>query len=299
MVKAQEVKFVIITGISGAGKSEAVHCYEDLGYFCIDNLPPQLIPKMAEMCILPGSKIGKVAVVSDIRGREFFSEFFSALEELREKKINYKILFLEASDEALVKRFKETRRRHPLFKEGAILDGITRERELLHDIKAASDTVVDTSTFTAAQLREHLRSAIVGKRQKSGLIITVYSFGFKYGIPLDADIVMDVRFLPNPHYIDELRDLDGEHRPVKDFVLKNRTSKAFLRKFFALLDLVIPQYVEEGKSHLAIAIGCTGGMHRSVVLASETARHLKDLHYNVMVRHRDRRLRTEDTDLQP
>ena len=281
------MEFTIITGLSGAGKTEAVRCFEDMGYFCIDNLPPTLILKMAELCSLPGSKIKKVALVSDVRGGEFFDALSEALRELKKKNINRQILFLEASDETLVKRFKETRRRHPLARGGQIIEGIRKERELLGQLRGQADMIIDTSGSAAYELRDKIRTSFLGPQKRKGILITVVSFGYKYGVPMDADLVLDVRFLPNPNYIPDLQPLSGEDKKVKDFVLMREETKEFLQKYLDLLAFLLPHYVSEGKSHLTVALGCTGGTHRSVVLAEETRKFLRKKGYNVIVRHRD------------
>jgi len=283
----QNLEFTLITGLSGAGKSEAIRCFEDMGYFCIDNLPPTLIPKLAELCSLPGSKVRKVALVSDVRGGEFFDALFEALRELKGRNIKYQILFLEASDEELVKRFKETRRRHPLAGEGQIIEGIHRERHLLETLRGTADMIIDTTDLETHELRDKIRSSFLGEQKRKGILITVISFGYKYGVPLDADLVMDVRFLPNPHYIQSLRSRNGEDKEVREFVLNRPETQTFLKKFQGLLAFLLPHYVTEGKTHLTIAIGCTGGTHRSVTLANEIGEFLREQDYNVIVRHRD------------
>jgi UPF0042 nucleotide-binding protein len=283
----KNLEFTIITGLSGAGKSEAIRCFEDMGYFCIDNLPASLIPKMAELCSLPGSKIKKVALVSDVRGGEFFDALFESLRELKSKDINYQILFLEASDDELVKRFKETRRRHPLAEAGQIIEGIERERRILQSLRGHADMIIDTTNIETYELRDKIRSSFLGKQKQKAILITVISFGYKYGVPIDADLVIDVRFLPNPHYIEALRRFSGEDQPVIDFVLKRPETQTFLRKFRGFLAFLLPHYISEGKTHLTIAIGCTGGTHRSVVLANEIQAFLSEKGYSVTIRHRD------------
>lgn len=283
----KDLEFTIITGLSGAGKSEAIRCFEDMGYFCIDNLPPTLIPKVAELLSLPGSKVRKVALVVDVRGREYFNKVWDVLRELKGMQINQQILYLEASDDTLVKRFKETRRRHPLAEGGEVIDGIKRERDLLSSLKEAADMVIDTTGVATYELKEKIRSQFVGGPVKKGLLVSVISFGYKYGVPMDADLVIDVRFLPNPHYVDELSRLTGEDEEVREFVLKRPVTKSFLKKFESLLSYLMPHYVKEGKTHFTIALGCTGGTHRSVTLAEEIQKFLKDKGYNVIVRHRD------------
>lgn len=284
----KHIEFAIITGLSGAGKSEAIKCFEDMGFFCIDNLPPSLIPKMAELCTLPGSKVRQVAMVCDVRGREFFDALLGELQKLKSQEIKYQILFLEASDEALIKRFKETRRRHPLAEEGAIIDGIHQERHIMEQLRGQANLVIDTSDLAPFELKDKIRTAILKKdKQKKGIMITVMSFGYKYGMPLDADLVMDVRFLPNPHYIESLRHFDGTNENVCNFVLNRSETQTFLKKFRSLVAFLLPRYVAEGKTHLTIAIGCTGGTHRSVAIAEQVSGFLKGKGYNVVVRHRD------------
>lgn len=283
----KDLEFTIITGLSGAGKSEAIRCFEDMGYFCIDNLPPTLIPKVAELLSLPGSKVRKVALVVDVRGREYFDKVWDALRELKGMQIGHQILYLEASDDTLVKRFKETRRRHPLAEGGEVIDGIKRERDLLSSLKEAADMVIDTTGVATYELKEKIRSQFVGGPAKKGLLISVISFGYKYGVPMDADLVMDVRFLPNPHYVEELSRLTGEDEEVRQFVLERSVTKSFLNKFESLLSYLMPHYIKEGKTHFTIALGCTGGTHRSVTLAEEVQKFLKHKGYNVIVRHRD------------
>jgi RNase adapter protein RapZ len=281
------VQFVIVTGLSGAGKSEAARCFEDMGYFCIDNLPPSLISRMAELCALPGSSVQKVALVIDVRGGRFFEDMQTALEHLSERRINHRILYLQADDDALVKRFKETRRPHPLAEEGRVLEGIKRERSMLSTLKGQADMVIDTTQLSANDLREKIRSTFLGPQKQQAMVVTLTSFGYKYGMPMDADIVMDVRFLPNPHYIDELRGFDGTQEPVRDFVMSREATKLFTDKFFDLLGFLLPSYVKEGKSYLNIALGCTGGTHRSVALGEATAAFLTARGYRVITRHRD------------
>ncbi len=283
----KDLELIIITGLSGAGKSEAIKCFEDIGYFCIDNLPQSLIMKMAELCLLPGSRINKVALGIDVRGRESFDTLFGVLKELRAEGVDYQILFLEASDEELIKRFKETRRRHPLSLGGQIIDGIQKERATLEGLRGQADMVIDTTNIEAYELRDKIRSSFLGKEKKKSILITVISFGYKYGIPLDTDLVFDVRFLPNPHYIDELRSHTGKEKVVKDFILKRKETKVFMKKFFSLLAFLIPHYVTEGKTHLVIALGCTGGTHRSVTLTEETKKFLEEKDFSVTLKHRD------------
>jgi UPF0042 nucleotide-binding protein len=284
----QRAELVVITGMSGAGRSEAMHTFEDLGYFCIDNLPPSFIPQLVDLAELAGSNVRRLAIVCDVRSHEFFDELAGEISALEERGVDERILFLEADDDTLLRRFKETRRRHPMCEDGeSIVQGINAERLALEEIRERADIVIDTSDLRPADLRSEIRDRFLTESMASTLSVTVYSFGFKYGAPEDADIVMDVRFLPNPHYDPELRPLTGLDRPVRDYVLTKPETGAFLHRWLPLLDEVVPGYVLEGKHHLAIALGCTGGMHRSVALAEATAAHLRAAGYRVAVSHRD------------
>lgn len=286
---ARDTQLVIITGLSGAGKTQAVRCLEDLGFFCVDNLPPSLIPRFTEIAGLSSGDMGRVALVMDIRGGRFFEGLFEALDYLDSQGLAYEILFLEASDEVLVRRYKETRRRHPLSSEGRILEGILEERRRLVELRGRASKIIDTSELTTQQLKEQLVE-LYGAGKEGKLAITVMSFGFKYGIPLDSDVVMDVRFLPNPNYVETLRNLTGHSPEVQRYVLDSPLTAEFMGKFSDMLAFLMPYYVKEGKSHLVIAIGCTGGQHRSVAVAEELGRRLKaDRNYRVMVQHRDLR----------
>lgn len=282
------MRFVIVTGLSGAGKTQATRSLEDLGYFCVDNLPPTLISKFAEACMQSGGNIEKVALVIDIRGGVFFEDFFDTLNYLKRNEFKYEILFLEASDEVLIKRFKETRRSHPLSPNGRVLTGITKEREKLREIKDISDIIIDTSKYEIRHLREKINE-IYGdnKNPERQLSITVLSFGFKYGIPVDSDLVFDVRFIPNPFYIPELKQYSGNDEPVRDYVLKQSETTIFIDKLIDMLQYLIPNYRKEGKRQLIISIGCTGGRHRSVAIANEIHRRLTEQKYNTKIEHRD------------
>lgn len=281
-------EIVVITGMSGAGRSEAIHTFEDLGYFCIDNLPPSFIPQLVDMTALPGSRIRRMAVVCDVRGREFFDQLAAELQRLRDSRTISHILFLEADEDTLVRRFSETRRRHPLCEEGAsIIEGIRAEREALASVRGMSDITIDTSDMSPRRLRTTIKERFFSENSANSLTVTVSSFGFKYGVPIDADIVMDVRFLPNPYYNPDLREHTGLDAPVKEFVLGREETVQFLARWTELLRTLMPGYLMEGKSHLAISLGCTGGMHRSVALAEETAVFLRELGYVVAVSHRD------------
>lgn len=282
-----EGDLVLITGMSGAGRSEAIHTFEDLGYFCIDNLPPALIGQLVSLTALPGSRVRRIAVVCDVRGGEFFQEIAQALDALEASGHPFRILFLTADDRTLVRRFKETRRRHPLAGVGAVAEGISAERSLVEPLRARADLIIDTSELRPQELRALIREKFVMEARQDQLTVTVSSFGFKYGVPIDADIVMDVRFLPNPFYIERLRAKTGLERPVRAFVLDKEETTIFIERWFALLELLLPNYLSEGKTQLNIALGCTGGQHRSVVLAERTAELVRSLGYPVNVSHRD------------
>lgn len=281
-------ELVIITGMSGAGRSEAIHTFEDLGYFCIDNLPPSLIGQLVALTALPGSRIRRIAVVCDVRAREFFDELAAELNRLEASGTDYHMLFLEADEDTLVRRFSETRRRHPLCDEGAsVIEGIRLEQEALASIRGRADVIIDTSALKPRELRAAIKERFFSGNLAKSLGVTVTSFGFKYGLPLDADIVMDVRFLPNPFYNPDLRILTGLDEPVREFVFGREETTDFAGRWHDLLAVLMPGYLMEGKSHLSIALGCTGGMHRSVALAEETAEFLRTLGYSVAVSHRD------------
>ncbi|HHW09692.1 MAG TPA: RNase adapter RapZ [Firmicutes bacterium] len=280
------LQFIIITGLSGAGKSEAVRCFEDMGFFCVDNLPPALIPKFAELCTQSAGKVKRVAIVSDIRGGDFFDSLFDALQTLENDGILYQIIYLEASNDCLIKRFKQTRRRHPMASEGSILEGIMAERRRLEGLRGRAHKIIDTSNLTTRQLHAEL-ARTYGERESDRLTVTFISFGFKHGVPLDADMVFDVRFLPNPHYVESLQPLTGNHPDVVKYVMGWAVTKRFLAKVCDLLDFLLPQFVSEGKTHLIIGIGCTGGQHRSVMIANHLGKFVQHLGYNTRVDHRD------------
>ncbi|MGI6485141.1 MAG: RNase adapter RapZ [Thermoanaerobacterales bacterium] len=282
-----ELKFIIITGLSGAGKTLALRVFEDYGYFCIDNLPPALIPTFVQLCRQSRKMIDRIAIVTDIRGGGFFDGLFESLKKVQEKGSHYHILFLEASDEVIIKRFKESRRRHPLAPEGRIFDGIKNEKNRMAKLRVAADCIIDTSNKTPGQLKEEIVSHFIEPEKDEHFVINLVSFGFKQGIPLDADLVFDVRFIPNPFYVDTLRNLSGEDLEVKNYVMKWEESVQFLKKLNEMIQFLIPYYIREGKSQLIIAIGCTGGRHRSIAIVSELAVLLKSNHYKVIIDHRD------------
>jgi UPF0042 nucleotide-binding protein len=276
----------MITGLSGAGRSEAARCLEDLGYFVVDNLPPALLSKMAELAARPGGP-GRVAIVVDVRGGVFFGELSKALEELKELHIPYRILYLEASDGDLVNRYTSTRRRHPLAPADRVVEGIRKERLMMESLRGDADLIVDTSNLTPHDLRDRIREAFSEAPPEQGLQISLLSFGFKDGAPRDADLVLDVRFLPNPHWVDELRPLPGSDDRVIHYVKEQRMYREFMRRLRSLLGYIVPGYVAEGKAYLTVAVGCTGGRHRSVVVVDELARFFGDRGIPVSVEHRD------------
>ncbi len=277
---------LLITGLSGAGRSEAARSLEDIGYFVVDNLPPALLPKMAELAASPGGP-GRVAIVVDARGGVFFGELSRALEELREQRVPSRIVFLDASDDDLVNRYEATRRRHPLAPADRVAEGIRKERLMMESLRADADLVIDTSGLTPHDLRDRIREMFAQAPPEAGLLVTVVSFGFKYGSPRDADLVLDVRFLPNPHWVDELRPLPGTNQKVREYVEGQEEYEAFMKRLESLLDVVVPGYVDEGKSYLTVAIGCTGGRHRSVVVGDDLADYFRERGHRVSVDHRD------------
>jgi UPF0042 nucleotide-binding protein len=278
--------FTIITGLSGAGRSEAAHCLEDLGYFVVDNLPPALLSKMAELTTRPGGP-ARVAIVVDARGGVFFGELSKALEELKKQHAAYRILFLEASDQDLVNRYEATRRRHPLAPGDRVVEGIRKERHILQELRGHADLVIDTSGLTPHELRDRIRESFANAPPEEGMQVSVVSFGFKFGAPRDTDVQFDVRFLPNPHWVPELRALPGTDERVRGYVEGQAAYGPFLERVMALLDATVPGYVAEGKSYLTVSIGCTGGHHRSVVVAEALGAYFRDLGLPVVVVHRD------------
>ena len=275
--------FVIITGLSGAGKSNAVKVFEDMGYFCVDNLPAPLIPKFAELCLQSDGKVSKIALV--IGGDLFLDELNHNLDELRNMDIPYQILFLEASDDILIQRFKETRRNHPLSPQGTISEGIRLERQKLSELRGRADKIIDTSRLKASELRSELRTQWAEVSDK--LSVSIITFGYKHGIPIDTDLLMDVRFIPNPFYIPELRPLTGRDPAVQEYVFRSKECQEFLQKYTDLLKFLLPNYSREGKTHLTIGIGCTGGQHRSIALGIKIGQILEQEGYPVNVKHRD------------
>lgn len=281
------MEFVIITGMSGAGKSQAIKVLEDINYYCMDNLPPALLPNFAELCKSSSKEVNKVAVVADIRGGIFFKDLFNSLDELRNMGILYRILFLDASDDELVKRYKEQRRPHPLSTTGTIMDGIQEERISLKEVKKRSDYIIDTTNMKLGRLKEELLGIFVQGQITYNINITVMSFGYKYGLPQDSDLVFDVRFLPNPFYIESLKHYTGNDKNVQDYVMGFDTTNIFIEKLKDMLFFLLPHYIKEGKSNLVVAIGCTGGKHRSVTIANKIAAILSNENYRVLSNHRD------------
>jgi UPF0042 nucleotide-binding protein len=278
--------FTIITGLSGAGRSEAAKCLEDLGYFVVDNLPSALLPKLAELSSRPGGP-ARVAVVLDVRGGVFFGELSRALEELDMLNIDHRILYLEASDEDLVNRYAATRHRHPLAPGDRVIEGIRKERLMMESLRGDADIIVDTSGLSPNELRERLRDIFAEAPPEQGLQVSLIAFGYKFGAPRDADLVIDCRFLPNPHWVDELRPLPGTDDRVRRYVRGQQTYREFLRRLRALLGFMVPGFVAEGKSYLTVAVGCTGGRHRSVVVADDLAAFFRDKGLPATVEHRD------------
>jgi RNase adapter protein RapZ len=281
------MRFVIVTGLSGAGKSQAIKCLEDLGFFCVDNLPPALLPKFADLYYQTEGKIDSVALVIDIRGGRFFDDLFESLNQLKMQNYNFEILFLDADDEVLIKRFKESRRSHPLAVDGRLADGIDEERKRLAEVKSKADNIINTSNLTPRQLKEEIVHIFVEGKKFEGIIISVVSFGFKYGIPLDSDLVFDVRFLPNPFYEDTLKKKSGKDEPVREYVMRWPEARQFLDRVEDMAEFLIPYYIKEGKTHLVISVGCTGGRHRSVVIANCIYEMLKKNGHRVIIDHRD------------
>jgi UPF0042 nucleotide-binding protein len=281
------ISFVVITGLSGAGKSYAIKCFEDMGFFCVDNLPTTLIPTFADLVARADDTRHRVALGVDVREGEYLSHLLEALGELRQRGHTVEVLFLEASEESLVRRYHETRRRHPLAPDGNVLDGIRAERKAMSTVREAADRIVDTSALTVHQLKDRLVEAYVTPKTRLGLAVSLVSFGFKHGVPFDADLVFDVRFLPNPHFVEGLRPLDGRDVRVRDFVMQHAESRELLERVEDFLRFVLPAYQREGKAYLTIALGCTGGRHRSVALVEELRPFVHALGLTATLVHRD------------
>lgn len=281
------MRIVVVTGMSGAGKRTALKVLEDAGYYCVDNLPVMLVTKFVELASSGNKNIDKIAMGVDVRSGEGFGEFDAVLDNLKAMNYNYEILFLEAEDEVLVKRYKETRRNHPLAGEYRVMEGIARERKEIAFLKRKADYIIDTSNLLSRELKQELDKIFVNDGSFNNLVITILSFGFKYGTPEDADLVFDVRFLPNPFYIDELKPLTGNDKAIQDYVLQFEQSHVFLDKLTDMVSFLIPNYIIEGKNRLVIGIGCTGGKHRSVTLANELYSRLSGGDYVIKIDHRD------------
>lgn len=278
----------IVTGMSGAGKTNMVQLLEDMGYYCADNLPPNLFAKFVELLNQAQPEYPRVALVADVRGGKFFAGVYDVLQELKNKGITYEIIFLEASDEALVRRFKETRRCHPMAKNGSVLDGIREERRRLQRLRGMADIVIDTSNLRVQDFKAKA-GALLSGGENNRMLFSITSFGYKYGLPIDVDLVLDARFLPNPFYVADLKPLSGLDEPIKSFVLDREATQSFLSKYCDILAELLPQYLAQGKHHLSLAVGCTGGRHRSVAIAEEIARRMQQLGVAATLRvaHRD------------
>lgn len=282
------MRFVVVTGMSGGGKSTALRMLEDLGFYCVDNLPVPLIEKFVELIVTPGSEITKVALGLDVRADQPFHDARRVLEKLKEDGYSFEILFMDAGDNVLIKRYKETRRMHPLSPDGRIEDGVERERNILKEIRKKADYVIDTSNLLTRELKEEMERIFVLNEEYNSLMVTILSFGFKHGIPADVDLVFDVRFLPNPFYIDELKHKTGNDKEVQDYVMSFAEASDFMEKLVDMLNFLIPNYIKEGKYQLVVGIGCTGGRHRSVTLANELYKHMKNHgNYGLKLYHRD------------
>jgi len=281
------MRFVLVTGMSGAGRSSVMNMLEDMGYFCVDNLPVRLIPKLTKITLEEGSTIDRLAIGIDIRNLQGLSESGGILDEMKANGYRYEIIFLEAKDEVLVKRYKETRRNHPLALQGRVDKAIEAERQELAFLKKRADYILDTSHMLIRDLKKEIDKIFLGNEEYENFFITILSFGFKYGIPADSDLVFDVRFLPNPFYVPGLKELTGNDREVYDYVMDSENAKIFEKKLYEMVRFLIPNYITEGKNQLVISIGCTGGKHRSVTIANALAKEMKKLPYGTKVEHRD------------
>ena len=282
------MQFIIVSGLSGAGKSKAATNLEDLGFYCVDNMPAEMIPQFAQLCLATKGRYEKVALVTDVRGSLSFDVLFQSLDTLDQMGLRYSILFVEATTEVLVKRFKETRRLHPLMRDGTpMLEALERERMLLEPVRNRANVIIDTSSLSTGRLRSLLIDMVAGGMHERAMTVSVVSFGFKHGIPLDADLVFDVRFLPNPYYIPELKNKTGLDEEVRSFIFQYQQAKDFLDKLEDLMNFTLPQYMEEGKTDLVVAIGCTGGRHRSVAVAHALSEFIAKRGYSTVLSHRD------------
>lgn len=281
------MEVVIVTGLSGAGKSQAINCIEDLGYYCIDNMPPALIKSFLSLCVQGKTIVHKAAFVIDIRGGEFFDELKNCLVDLKTSGLDFKIMFFEASDEVLIRRFNETRRTHPLASGKSIIEGIKKEKYKLLEIRNMADYIIDTSSMKTAMLNEEIKKLLLSEEDGKSFTITVKSFGYKYGIPLDADIVFDMRFLPNPYYLASMKKLTGNSKKVRNYIMKFPESQQFVKTVDEMINFLIPLYMKEGKPHLVLAFGCTGGQHRSVTMANVFSDIFTEQGKRVVTIHRD------------
>ena len=283
----KNLRVVIITGLSGSGKSTALRALEDVGFFCVDNLPVVLLPKLLSLTVQSSPEIKKVAMVMDLRQKSFLDKYKNIFKGLKEKGYKIEILFLEATEESLLRRFSETRRNHPLSAKSSIMDGIRKEVEKLSPLRQMADKIIDTTQTNVHQLKDAVQRQYYPLSSRKKMFISVISFGYRYGLPADADMVMDVRFLPNPYYVEDLKNFDGHHGAVEKYVLDNPESREFLKRSLDMMNFLIPLYVKEGKVRLNIAVGCTGGRHRSVVMANQLTSHLQKMKYIVHATHRD------------
>ncbi len=283
----KKLKIIIITGRSGSGKSTAIAAFEDAGYYCVDNMPVALLPKFLELPIKSNSEIAGLAFVMDLREKSFLSRYSSIFESLRKKGHQFEILFLDADEETLLKRYSQTRRHHPLSQDKSLLEGIRTEQQQLKNLKIAADKIINTSHYNVHELKSVISDIAQKSKNIAPMKINILSFGFKYGIPYDADLIMDVRFLLNPYFVPELKNLDGKNENVENYVLNNPEAQRFLKKYLDLLDYLIPMYEKEGKAYLTIAVGCTGGRHRSVTIAEAVFEHIKKPAMQIIITHRD------------
>ncbi|MEJ2656255.1 MAG: RNase adapter RapZ [Desulfobacterales bacterium] len=283
----KELNIFIITGLSGSGKSSAIDALEDAGFYCVDNMPVALLPKFVELPIESNSEIAGLAFVMDLREKGFLSSYPAIFDSLKEKGYQFKILFLEADEDILLKRYSQTRRHHPLAQGKSLLEGIHLEKEQLKKLKSAADEIIDTSRYNVHELKSVIRNIAQQSKDSAPMSVNILSFGFKYGVPHDASLIMDVRFISNPYFVPELKSLDGKNEKVKNYVLNDDNTGTFLKKFFDLLDYLIPLYEKEGKAYLTIAVGCTGGKHRSVAIAEALFKHIKKPSSKIIITHRD------------
>jgi UPF0042 nucleotide-binding protein len=283
----KHLRVVIISGLSGSGKSTALKALEDIGFYCVDNMPVVLLPKFLEIQSDPAKQIDQVAMVMDLREKSFLEKYPRVFNRLRQQGYRIEVIFIDANDEILLHRFSETRRVHPVSVKGSVMEGIRLEREMLFPLKEMADWVIDTSSLNVHQLKDAVQRAFLTSSDKKRLIVNVVSFGYRYGLPADADVVFDVRFLPNPHFIEELKPHDGHHPGVRDYVMATDEAKGFIQRLFDLMDFIVPLYEREGKARINIALGCTGGHHRSVVMANQLGGYFSEKDYIVNITHRD------------